>query len=69
VKHAITHTQTTDGYTNMNKYLVALPSFKSTKGFNCPTILVKAKDLNDAIKQVVHLKPHSNIGDIRQVNY
>jgi hypothetical protein len=53
----------------MNSYLVALPSFRGTKGFNCPTILVKAKDLNDAISQVIHLKPHDNIGDIKQVNY
>ena len=26
------------------KYLIALPSFPGTKGFNCPTILVSAKN-------------------------
>ena len=53
----------------MNKYLVALPSFKNDKGFNHPTILVRAKDIEDCISLVMHLKPHSNIGEIKQVTY
>ena len=53
----------------MNKYLIALPSIQGQKGFNCPTILVAAKDKNDAIAQVRHLRPHDNIGDVKQVNY
>ena len=53
----------------MNKYLIALPSFRSQKGFNCSTILVSAKDERDAVDLVRHLRPHANIGDIKQVNY
>ena len=51
------------------KYLIALPTFKGSKGFNHPTILVKALDENDARAIVRHLKPSANIGDIRIVNY
>lgn len=47
------------------KYLVALPIFPGRKGFNHPTILVSAKDENDARALVRHLKPQSNIGDIK----
>lgn len=50
-------------------YLVALPTFKGSKGFNHQTILVSAKDMNDAVKLVRHLKPCYYIGDIKQVNY
>lgn len=53
----------------MKKYLIALPSFKGSKGFNHPTILVSAKDEQEAIKIVRHLKPHDNIGTIKQVTY
>lgn len=53
----------------MNKYLVALPCFNGSKGFNHQTILVKAPNLNDAIAQVRYLKPYANIGDIKIVNY
>ena len=53
----------------MYKYLVALPSLCGQKGFNCPTILVSAKDERDAVRLVRHLKPHDNIGDIKRVNY
>jgi hypothetical protein len=53
----------------MKKYLIALPSLHGQKGFNCPTILVAAKDKNDAIALARHLRPHANIGDIKQVNY
>ena len=52
-----------------NKYLVALPAFPKAKGFNHQTILVSAIDENDAISLVKHLKPNSNIGDIKKVNY
>ena len=51
----------------MNKYLIALPCFKGSKGFCHPTILVSAKDEDDAIELVYHLKgPHVNIGDIKR---
>lgn len=53
----------------MNKYLVALPSFPNSTGFNHPTILVKAKSIEEAKKIVRHLKTNSNIGDIKKVNY
>ena len=53
----------------MTKYLIALPSFRGQKGFNCPTILVAAKDEKDAIALARHLRPHANIGDVKQVNY
>ncbi len=52
-----------------NKYLVALPTFKGSKGFNHPTVLVSAKDETEASVIAKSLKPHSNIGDIKQVNY
>ncbi len=51
------------------KYLVALPTFKGDKGFNHQTILVSAKNLNDCVSLVRHLRPNSNIGDIQKVNY
>jgi len=50
----------------MNKYLIALPCFKGSKGFCHPTILVSAKDKADAIALVYHLKGQVNIGDIKQ---
>lgn len=53
----------------MNKYLIALPIFKGSKGFNHPTILVSAKNEIDAVSIVRHLKPHDNVGDIKKVNY
>lgn len=53
----------------MTKYLIAIPNIRGTKGFNCPTILVAAKDENDARAIVRHLRPHSHIGDIKLVNY
>ena len=53
----------------MNKYLIALPSFPNSKGFCHSTILVKAKDENDAIAIARHLHPNSNIGDIKIVDY
>lgn len=50
-------------------YLLALPGFRGRKGFNCPTILVSAKDEDDARSIVRHLRPSDHIGDIKQVNY
>ena len=52
-----------------NKYLVALPTFRGQKGFNCETILVSAKDTHDCKQLVRHLRPHCNIGDIKEVFY
>jgi hypothetical protein len=53
----------------MKKYLIALPIFSRSKGFNHRTILVSALDKDDAIALVRHLKPFNNIGDIKLVNY
>lgn len=50
-------------------YLIALPIFPSAKGFSHQTILVSAKNKNDAIALARHLRPNNNIGDIKQVNY
>ncbi len=52
-----------------NKYLVALPAFPREKGFNHRTILVSAKDEDEARVIVHRLKPHDNIGDIKKVDY
>jgi hypothetical protein len=49
------------------QYLVALPCFKGGKGFNHQTILVSAKDENDAITIVRHLRPNQNIGEIKLI--
>lgn len=51
------------------KYLVALPASPREKGFCHQTILVAALDQNDAISIVKKLRPKSNIGEIKQVNY
>lgn len=52
------------------KFLIALPLFAGdNKTWNHPTILVSAKDKNDAINLAMHLKPNSNIGRVEQVNY
>jgi hypothetical protein len=53
----------------MKKYLIALPCFPKQKGFCHQTILLKAKDENDAINQARRLKSGCNIGDIKEVNY
>ena len=53
----------------LKKYLIALPCFRGSKGFNHRTILVRVKDENDAIGLVKYLKPHDNIGEIKEVNY
>jgi len=48
-----------------NRYLVALPSLRGSKGFNHRTILVSAKNESDAINLVKHLRPNDNIGEIK----
>lgn len=53
----------------MKKYLIALPAFPRSKGFCHRTILVKAKDENDAISQARYHHPRCNIGDIKEVSY
>lgn len=53
----------------MHKYLVALPCFPRTKGFNSRTRLVSAKDKDEARIIVRHLEPESNIGDVKKVYY
>ena len=50
-------------------YLVALPLFKKSKGFNHPTILVSARNKTEALLIVMHLRPGANIGDIAAVDY
>lgn len=52
-----------------NKYLIALPAFRGSKGFNHQTILVSAKDESEAKDIAIHLKPNDNIGDIKKVDY
>lgn len=53
----------------MKKFLVALPTFPGSKGFCHPTILVSAKDQQEAIKIVCNIRPGKNIGSIKEVNY
>ena len=52
-----------------SKYLIALPCYYKSKGFNHQTILVSAKDEKEAYIIARHLKPYSNLGDIKKVNY
>lgn len=52
-----------------HKYLIALPIFKGSVGFNHKTILVSATSKEEAIKIVMHLKPSKNIGNIKVVDY
>lgn len=51
------------------KFLIALPTFPNSKGFNHRTILVSGKDEDDAIDLAKHLRPNCNIGDIKEVSY
>jgi len=52
------------------RFLIALPVFPGdNKTWNHPTILVSAKNRNDAISLAKHLRPHCNIGRIEEVNY
>jgi len=53
----------------MKKFLIALPCFPGSKGFNHRTILVKATGRVDAISLARYLRPHCNIGEVKEVNY
>ena len=53
----------------MKKFLIALPCFPNAKGFNHETILVKAKNKDDAMNIVRHLKPNHYISNIKEVCY
>jgi len=53
----------------MKKFLVSLSSFSQSKGFNNQTILVKAKNKQDAIelaRYLRYLEPHCDIGEIKE---
>ena len=50
------------------KYLIALPSFLGSKGFNHPTIFVCANNENGA-RCLAHHLTGKRIGDIKKVNY
>jgi len=52
-----------------NNYLVALPCFPNSKGFNHRTVLVSAINENEARDIAMYLKPNRHIGDIKKVNY
>lgn len=52
------------------RYLVALPSFPGSKGFNCRTTLVSAVDEEEAREIVRRNGVHcGGIGDIKEVAY
>lgn len=51
------------------QYLVALPCFPNSKGFNHRTILVSAIDIDDARALVRHLRPNNKyIGEIKEIS-
>ena len=52
-----------------NKYLIALPCFANSKGFNHPTILVSAHNEIEAVLIARRLRPNCNIGSIKKVDY
>jgi len=51
------------------KFLVAMPTFRDSKGFNHPTVLVKAANEHEAAIITKQLYPNRHIGDIKQVGY
>lgn len=53
----------------MKKYLIALPAFRHSKGFNHPTILVKAKNEAEAKAIALHVSGAQFLGDIKEVFY
>lgn len=53
----------------MERYLIALPCFKGSKGFKHKTILVSAKSKQEAVNIAIHLSPADNVGDVKRVNY
>lgn len=54
---------------NKRKFVVALPSFGCMKGFNCRTILVSAKDKNEAMSIACRLSGRQFCGDVKEVFY
>lgn len=50
----------------LDLYLVALPSFHGEKGFNHPTVLVRARDEFDAASYARRLKGRSFVGDVKK---
>lgn len=53
----------------MKKYLIALPAFRHSKGFNHPTILVRAKNETEARTIALHVSVSIFLGDIKEVFY
>ena len=53
----------------MKKYLIALPTLRHLRGFNCPTILIKAKDEAEAKAIALYVSGAQFLGDIKEVNY
>jgi len=56
------------------KFLIALPIFAGSKGFNHKTILVSGRNKEDAVIRAISIlkrkgKSNINIGDIKRVNY
>lgn len=56
------------------KFLIALPIFKGGKGFCHPTILVSARNKEDAVIRAISIEEKKgnrniNIGDIKRVKY
>jgi len=64
-------TQTPMNTAPKKRFLIALPCFPNdTKSWNHQTILVSAKDRDDAIALAKHLRPDCrHIGRVEQVNY
>ena len=60
--------------TILPKFLIALPIFAGSKGFNHPTILVSARNKESAVIKAIGIlesrgKKMINIGDIKRVKY
>ena len=49
-------------------YLVALPCFRGSKGFNHRTVLLRAKDEAEA-RYEAYKNHYRIVGDIKEVNY
>ncbi len=54
--------------TKKKQYLAALTSWRGSKGFSCPTILVSATDKDDAIDLIIFLTGRYP-GEIKEVSY
>lgn len=53
----------------LNKYLIVLPCFPNDNGFNHQTVLVSAINEDEAKDKAKRLRPNSNIGEIKLVEY